>query len=133
MVRRTAKMLKKLNKNGVKFDDKKKKFFTSTRRKPISEMDCYNYRELGHLAHQCSKPKKDKYKKKYKGKKDDSSDEDNDEMKKTSHTRRKMARRTSTRRRKMGRLTSSVIGSRTLTHQVAHPMMIVITRRWPPL
>ena len=68
MVRRTAKMLKKLNKNGIKFDGKKKKFFTSTRRKPISEMDCYNCGELGHLAHQCPKPKKDKYKKKYKGK-----------------------------------------------------------------
>ena len=70
MVRKTTKMLKKLNKNSVKFDGKKKKFFTSTRRKPISEMDCYNCRELGHLAHQCTKPKKDKYKKKYKGKKD---------------------------------------------------------------
>ena len=42
MVRRTAKMLKKLKKNGIKFDGKKKKFFTSNRRKPISEMDCYN-------------------------------------------------------------------------------------------
>jgi hypothetical protein len=61
MVRKTAKMLKKLNKNGVKFDGKKKKFFTSSRRKPISKMDCYNYRELDHLAHQCPKPKKDKY------------------------------------------------------------------------
>ena len=77
MVRRTAKMLKKLNKNGVKFDGNKKKFFTSNRRKPISKMDCYNYGELGHLAHQCPMPKKDKYK----GKKDDSSDEDNDEKK----------------------------------------------------
>ena len=34
MVGRTAKMLKKLNKNGVKFDGKKKKFFTSNRRSP---------------------------------------------------------------------------------------------------
>jgi hypothetical protein len=50
MVRRTSKMLKNLNKNGVKFNGKKKKFFTS-RRKPISEIDCYNYRNLGHLAH----------------------------------------------------------------------------------
>ena len=74
-------MLKKLNKNSVKFDGKKKKFFTSNRRKPISEMDCYNCGELGHLAHQCPKPKKDKYKK-YKGKKDDSSVEDDDEKKK---------------------------------------------------
>jgi hypothetical protein len=37
MVRRTTKMLKKLNKNGIKFDGKKKKFFTSSKRKPISE------------------------------------------------------------------------------------------------
>ena len=76
MVRRTAKMLKKFNKNGVKFDGKKTKFFTSSKSKPISEMDCYNCGELGHLVHQCPKPKKDQYKKKYKGKKDDSSDDD---------------------------------------------------------
>ena len=89
MVRRTAKMLKKLNKNGVNFDGKKKKFFTSNRRKPISEMDCYNCEELGHLAHQCPKPKKDKYKKKYKGKKDDSSNEDDDEKKKNKPYKKK--------------------------------------------
>jgi len=60
-------MLKKLiNKNGVNFDSKNKKFFTSSKRKPISEMDCYNCRELGHLAHKYPKPKKDKYKKKNK-------------------------------------------------------------------
>ncbi|XP_066320546.1 uncharacterized protein [Miscanthus floridulus] len=76
MVRRTTKMLKKLNKNGVKFDSKKKKLFTSSKRKPISEMDCYNCGELGHLAHQCPKPKKDKFKKKYKDNKDDSSDDE---------------------------------------------------------
>ena len=58
MVRGSAKMLKKLNKNGVKFDGKKKKFFTSSRRKPISEIDCYNCGDLGHLAHQCPNPKK---------------------------------------------------------------------------
>jgi hypothetical protein len=75
IVRRTAKMLKRLNKNGVKFDGKKK-FFTSSKRKPIPEIDCYNCGELGHLAHQCSKSKKNKYKKKNKDKKDDSSDED---------------------------------------------------------
>jgi hypothetical protein len=71
MVRKNTKTLKKLNKNGIKFDGKKRIFFTSSRRKPISEMDCYNYGELGHLAHQCPKPKKDKYKKKYNSKKDD--------------------------------------------------------------
>ena len=49
MVKKTAKMLKKLNKSGIKFDGKKK-FFTSSRRKPISEMDCYNCGEFGHLA-----------------------------------------------------------------------------------
>jgi hypothetical protein len=76
MVKKTTKMMKRLNKNGVKFDSKKKMFFTSSKRKPISEMDCYNCGDLGHLAHQCPKPKKDKYKKKYKDNKDDSSDED---------------------------------------------------------
>jgi hypothetical protein len=39
-VRRTTKMLKKLNKSGIKFDGKKKKFFTIYKRKPIFEMDC---------------------------------------------------------------------------------------------
>ena len=89
MVRKIAKMLKKLNKNGVKFDGKKKKFFTSNRRKPISEMDCYNCGELDHLDHQCPKPKKDKYKKKCKGKKDDSSDENDDEKKKNKPYKKK--------------------------------------------
>jgi hypothetical protein len=51
MVKKTTKMLKKLNKSGIKFNGKKKKFFTSSKRKPISKMDCYNYGELGHLAH----------------------------------------------------------------------------------
>jgi hypothetical protein len=81
MVRKTTKMLKKLNKSGIKFDGKKK-FFTSSKRKPISEMDCYNCGELGHLAHQCPKPPKDKYKYKNKGKKDDSSDEKEEKKKK---------------------------------------------------
>jgi hypothetical protein len=68
VVRKSTKMLKKLNKSGIKFDGKKK-FFTISKRKPISEMDCYNCGELGHLAHQCPKPPKDKYKNKNKGKK----------------------------------------------------------------
>jgi hypothetical protein len=41
-------------------------------------MDCYNYSELGHLAHQCSKPPKDKYKNKNNGKKDEYSDEEDE-------------------------------------------------------
>jgi hypothetical protein len=81
MVRKTTKMLKKLNKSGIKFDGKKKKFFTSSKRKPISEMDCYNCGELGHLAHQCPKPPKDKYKNKNKGKRNDSSDEEDEKKK----------------------------------------------------
>jgi hypothetical protein len=100
MVKKTTKMLKKLNKSGIKFDGKK--FFTSSKRKPISEMDCYSCGELSHLAHQYPKPPKDKYKNKNKGKKDDSSD-DEEEKKKTSYTRRRMARkRSTTRRRKKG-------------------------------
>jgi hypothetical protein len=56
MVRKTTKMLKKLNREGIKFDSRKKKFFSS-KRNSISKMDCYNYGELGHLAHQCNKVK----------------------------------------------------------------------------
>jgi len=80
LVRRTTKMLKKINKNGDNFDSKKKKFFTSSKRNPISKMDCYNCGNLGHLAHQCPKPKKDKYKKKNK-EQDDSSDDEKNEKK----------------------------------------------------
>jgi hypothetical protein len=74
MVRKTTKMLKKLNREGIKFDSRNKKFFSS-KRKPISETDCYNYGELGHLAHQCNKPKKNKFK----GKKDDDSGDEKKE------------------------------------------------------
>jgi hypothetical protein len=76
MVKKTTKMLKKLNREGIKFDLRKKKFFSS-RRKPIFEMDFYNCGELGHLAHQCNKPKNNKFK----GKKDDESDDEKKEKK----------------------------------------------------
>jgi hypothetical protein len=72
MMRKTTKMLNKLNREGIKFDSRKK--FFSSKRKPISEMDFYNCGELGH---QCNKPKKNMFK----GKKDDESDDENKEKK----------------------------------------------------
>ena len=94
-------------------------------------MDCYNYGELGHLAHQCTKLKKDKFKNKNKGKKDDSSDED--EKKKDKPYKKRDGKKKDFHKKKNGRHTSSMISSRTLTHQVAHPMVIVRTKRWPLL
>jgi hypothetical protein len=129
MARKTTKMLKKVNKSGIKFDGKKKKFFTSSKRKPISEMDCYNYGELDHLAHQCSKPPKDKYKKRTRAR------EMIQVMKKmrrrrTSHTKRKMAREKSfIRRRREAKLTLLVIGSPTLSHHVSPPAMRATMRK----
>jgi hypothetical protein len=76
MVKKTTMMLKKLNREGIKIDSRKK-FFSSNKRKPISEMDCYNYGEFGHLAHQYTKPKKNKFK----GKKDDESEDEKKEKK----------------------------------------------------
>jgi hypothetical protein len=94
-------MLKKLNKSGIKFDGKKK-FFTSSKRKPISEMNCYNYGELGHLAHQCPKPLKDKYKNKNKSKKDESSDEE-DEKKKNKSYKKKDGKKKEYHKKKRGK------------------------------
>jgi hypothetical protein len=101
MVRKTTKMLKNLNKSGIKFDGKKKKFFTSSKRKPISEMDCYNCGELGHLAHQCPKPPQDKYKNKNKGKKNNSSDEE-DEKKKNNPYKKKDVKKKEFYKKKKG-------------------------------
>ena len=135
--------------SGIKFDGKKKKFFTSSRRKPISEMDCYNCGKLGHLAHQCTKPKKDKFKNKYKGKKDDSINEDEDEKKKNKPYKKKDGKKKDFHKKKNGKayivgdwlidIDSSSCSSdddsdnEKVATIVAHPMMIVIMRRWPPM
>ena len=66
-------------------------------------MDCYNCGELGHLAHQCTKPKKDKYKNKYKGKKDDSSNEEEDEKKNKPYKKRDGKKRDFHKKKKSGK------------------------------
>lgn len=71
MVKKTTKILKKLKREGIKFDSRKK-LFTSSKRKPISKMDRYNCGEISYLAQQCTNPKKNKYM----GKKDDANGDD---------------------------------------------------------
>jgi hypothetical protein len=94
----------------MKFDSRKKKFFTSSKRKPISEMDCYDCGVLGHLAHQCTKPKKNKLK----GKKDDDSE---DEKKEKNRQEKNMASIRNSTREKVEKHTSLVISSPTLNPQ----------------
>jgi hypothetical protein len=84
LVRKTSKMLDKLDKRGLNFDYKKKKFFASDKnKKSIKNMQCYNCGELGHLAHSCPKP--DKRKLKYKKDEDESDDEKPKDFKKKHH------------------------------------------------
>jgi hypothetical protein len=124
MVIKITKMLKKLNREGIKFDSRKKKFFSS-KRKPISEMDCYNYGELGHLAHQCTKPKKNKFKRK----KDDESE---DEKKEKMFSRKKMASKRGSTKERMGKHTLLVIGSPTLNPQAVVPQVKKMMKRSSP-
>ena len=45
LARKTKKMLNKLNNRGVNFDSKKKKFFTSDKKKSLKNMKCFNCNE----------------------------------------------------------------------------------------
>lgn len=62
---------------GTEFDSIKKKLFTSSKIKTISEINWYNCGELGHLVHQCTKPKKNKFK----DKNNDASEDDKKKQK----------------------------------------------------
>lgn len=82
LMRKTTRMLKKLNKGGYEFDSSKKKFTPINR--SLANVDCFNCGELGHMAHQCTKPKKNKNKSKSK-----SDDKKNNKTKKDDKSRRK--------------------------------------------
>jgi hypothetical protein len=65
-------------------------------------MDCYNCGELGHLSHQCTKPKKNKFK----GKKND---EREDGKKKKKSFNKMMANKRGSTREEVGKRTLLVI------------------------
>jgi hypothetical protein len=71
---------------------RRKKFFTSSKRQSISEIDCYNYGDLGHLAHQCPKPPKDKYKNRTRARKINQVIKKK-KRRRISHTRRRMTKK----------------------------------------
>jgi hypothetical protein len=96
MVQKTTKMLKKLNREDINFDSRRNKFFSNSKRKIISEMDCYYCGELVHLVHQCTKPKKNKFK----GKKNDESE---DEKKENKFFKRKDGKQKRFHKRKGGK------------------------------
>ena len=121
--------MKKLNKNGLHFDSKKK-FFTSSKRNPISEMDCYNCGELGHLAHQCLIPTKDKYRKKNKEQDDSSDDEKNDKK----PYKKKGGKKKEYHKKKNGK--AYIVGDWLTDNEaqvVTPPATKVMMRRLPPL
>ena len=97
-------------------------------------MDCYNCEYLGHLAHQCPKPKKYKFKKKYKGKKDDSSD-DYEDKKKNKTYKKKDGKKDYHKKKKNGK--AYIVGDwlTDIESSSGHLMMKVIMRRrrWPHL
>jgi len=96
LMKMTGKMLKKLDKKGVNFDNKKKRFYTT--KKSIKDMDCFNCGNLGHLAHQCPLPDKRKKNKN----KDESSDDEKEKKhnKKHSHKSKKHEKRKSSKKNK---------------------------------
>jgi hypothetical protein len=74
-------------------------------------------------------------KNKYKGKKDDSSDDDDEKKKNKPYKKKDGKKKEYHKNENLARLILLVIGSQTLNHQVAYPMVKVTMRRrrWPHL
>ena len=97
-------------------------------------MDCYNCGELGHLAHQCTKPKKDKYKNKYKTRKMTQVMKKKMKKKKNKpYKKRDGKKRDFHKKKKSGK--AYIIGDwlTDIDSSSGSPMMRVTMRRWPPL
>jgi hypothetical protein len=77
MVKKTTKMLKKLNQEDIKLIQERSSSLESRESSSRKWIAIIVERELGHLSHQCTKPKKNKFK----GKKDDESENKKKEKK----------------------------------------------------
>ena len=84
-------------------------------------MDCYNCGELGHLAHQCTNPKKNKFK----GKKNDVGEYD---KKNNKVFKNKDVKKPISQEKKVKKPTLLVIVSSTLTPQAIYLYMIVMMK-----
>jgi hypothetical protein len=123
LVKQTTKMLRKLDKKGVKFNPKNKKFFVH-KKKSLKHMDCYNCEELGHLAHQCPLPDKRKHKN---NKKEDS----DDEMEKKPTNKFKSKKKSYNRLRKVAR-PMLVNGSPMMKNLQMNPPQVIVRMKGLP-
>ena len=95
LMRKTSKMMSRLNKKGYNYDPKKNKFRTRKSNDNVKKM-CYNCGKYGHLSYDCPEPSK------FNKKQDD--DDNHNKHSKKSHEKKDLRRKGLSREKKISRL-----------------------------